>query len=156
MERETVTQWQATALLEMRYVGQSFSLRIPLASPKRWKSCLSAFHRAHKARYGHADTKEAVECIGIRLLAVSTEERPTFQITLPQKPCEPFATTALYWQGRWLEAPLYLRNHLAENQILSAPAIVLQTDATTFLAPGWQGRVDRFGNLLLEKREGLL
>ena len=36
--------------------------------------------------------------------------------------------------------------------IFAGPAIVEQFDATTVVPPGWQASVDRYGNLILERK----
>ena len=39
---------------------------------------------------------------------------------------------------------------LAVGQTFSGPALVLQEDATTYVAPGWNVRVDAHANLILQ------
>jgi N-methylhydantoinase A len=50
--------------------------------------------------------------------------------------------------------PVYARDRLAAGQRLTGPAIVTETVATTWLAPGWRCVVDPVGNLLLERGDG--
>ena len=152
MQKEGVSKWRATLLLEMRYVGQSFSLRVPLASSSKWEQSLRAFHRAHKARYGHSDPKEPVEIIGVRLVAIASLARPKLEFALPANPGKPIGNTTVYWHGKWQDAPLFLREHLAFEQILPSPAIVIQPDATTFVAPGWVAKVALTGDIILKPK----
>ncbi len=49
-----------------------------------------------------------------------------------------------------LSTPIYDRAWLKPGHELSGPAIVVQMDATTAVPPGWSGRVDGWGNLVLE------
>jgi N-methylhydantoinase A len=46
---------------------------------------------------------------------------------------------------------VYDRAALKADDKLAGPAIIEQDDTTTLLAPGWRGRVDRLGNLVLER-----
>ncbi len=39
---------------------------------------------------------------------------------------------------------------LAGNTV-AGPAIVEQYDSTTVIEPGWQGTIDRFGNLVMSR-----
>jgi N-methylhydantoinase A len=46
---------------DLRYVGQSFELTIPLQP-----DLAAAFHRAHEDRYGYADRRRAIELVSVR------------------------------------------------------------------------------------------
>jgi N-methylhydantoinase A/oxoprolinase/acetone carboxylase beta subunit len=50
---------------DLRYVGQSFELTIPLQD-----GLAEAFHRAHEDRYGYADREGAIELVAVRTAAV--------------------------------------------------------------------------------------
>ena len=47
---------------------------------------------------------------------------------------------------------MYAREKLAAGNTIPGPALVLDYDSTAVVPPGWTGRVDRFGNLLLMAR----
>jgi N-methylhydantoinase A len=144
--------WQGQRLLDLRYVGQSFDLRVPLAGSDL-SATIAAFHTAHRARYGHADPREPVEAVAARLIAVGTLPRPRLAPDLPAAPGAPLGETEVYFEGAWQSAALYARETLSAGQRIAGPAIVLQTDATTLLEPGWQGLTDPGGNLLLTRSD---
>lgn len=146
---EDAPRAEITRLLDLRYVGQAFDLRVPVVDRNDICATLSAFHRAHQARYGHSDPREAVEAVALRIVVIGRNTRAVLTAELPEEPGEPVGTTALYGETDWQEAPLFLRETLAPQQRLSGPAIVLQSDATTFIAAGWQATVDPQGNLIL-------
>ena len=52
---------------ELRYLGQSFELTVPLQV-----DLAGAFHRAHEARYGYADPSRPVELIAVRTAEIRT------------------------------------------------------------------------------------
>ena len=58
---------------EVRYVGQSHELTVPLGG-----DLAEAFHRAHEARYGHADRNRQVELVAVRTADV--EPAPEFDL----------------------------------------------------------------------------
>ena len=142
---------ETTRLLDLRYTGQAFDLRVPVVGRNDISATLTAFHRAHKARYGHSDIREAVEAVALRVVTVGRNGCPAPTTDLPGKSGKPIGVTSLYGEAGRLKAPLFLREDLAADQQISGPAIVLQLDATTFVAPEWQGTVDRQGNLVLTK-----
>lgn len=148
--REEGATRTSTRLLDLRYIGQAFDLRIPMVEGNDIAATVEAFHRAHRARYGHADPDEAVEAVALRLIVVEQEVRPTPVAELPTQPGRPIGTARCYGEKDWEETPLYRRETLAAGQRIAGPAIVLQPDATTFLPPGWRGSVDRWANLVLK------
>jgi N-methylhydantoinase A len=147
--QDEATPAEITRLLDLRYTGQAFDLRVPVVDRNDIRATLSAFHRAHKARYGHADPGEAVEAVALRIVIVGRNTRPALTAALPEEPGRPVGMTSLYGETEWREAPLFLRETLAAGQQIPGPAVVLQSDATTFIAPGWQAKVDLWGNLIL-------
>jgi N-methylhydantoinase A len=63
---------------DLRYAGQSFELTVPLGA-----ELASAFHRAHEARYGYADSERPLELVAVRTAKVL----PGPEVKLP--PAEP-------------------------------------------------------------------
>ena len=60
---------------DLRYVGQSFELTIPLQP-----ELASAFHRAHDERYGYADHSRQIELVAVR----TADVRPGPAFELPR------------------------------------------------------------------------
>jgi N-methylhydantoinase A len=56
--------------------------------------------------------------------------------------------------GTWQEIPVYRRESLPAGFTLTGPLIITQQDTTTLVWPGDRLTVDRWGNLLIETREG--
>ena len=46
---------------------------------------------------------------------------------------------------------MYRRQELRKDTELEGPAIIIEYSATTYVAEGWQARVDQYSNLLLSK-----
>ena len=59
--------------------------------------------------------------------------------------------TTLTADGGEITAPLHDRSALLVGGLLSGPAVITQTDCTTYLPLGWAGRVDENLNLILER-----
>ena len=57
----------------------------------------------------------------------------------------------VYFDGGWLETPIYDRGKLSPKNTVAGPAVVVQDDTTTVIEPGYAGTVDRFGNILIEE-----
>lgn len=140
--------WNAQRLLDLRYAGQSFDLRLPVVE-NDLAATVTAFHNAHRTRYGHADPKEPVEIVAARVVAVGQGNRPELVPDLPEEPGRPLGESDVYSQQGRQCATLFARDVLAPRQRLHGPSIVLQEDATTLIALDWTAVVDSGGNLVM-------
>jgi N-methylhydantoinase A len=136
--------------LDMRYSGQSYELAVPFAD-----DYIAAFHRAHETRYGYADRTRPCDVVNIRARFAGRTPKPA----LPKlNPGGVDATRAIVsmgrvWvAGRWRASTTYDRAKLTAGNRMSGPAIITEYSATTLIPPGWSGRVDTYGNILLEPR----
>lgn len=140
-----VATLQQQASLDLRYRGQSYTLNLP------WQGdvdlAVEAFHEQHLARYGHC-LDLAVELVTLRL-AVNA---PGSGFSLPAMSAErpqPEAISCGLPDGS--DVPLWQREQLPVGMRLQGPAIIAEQVATTWLAQGWVGEVDGYGNLILRK-----
>ena len=137
--------------LDLRYAGQSYELTVPISSTKA-TTYSRAFHAAHKRRYGHSDTRRAVEVVSARVRA-QAPGAPVRMQALPRRRAGMQAARIERVPVRFdreRQTWMYERERLRAGDRLRGPALVLQLDSTTVIPPGWQGRVDRIGNLVLE------
>jgi len=149
--------------VDLRYVGQSFEINVPLSAGLPNPAALAAdFHARHAQRYGHAHPAEPLELVNLRVRAVGATPALAFE-PLPAAGADP-AAAQLGVEPAWfasqagaleaLPTRLYDREALRPGNALVGPAILFQLDATTVVPPGWQGQGDGFGHLLLERAAG--
>ena len=55
----------------------------------------------------------------------------------------------MWFDGGWLDTPIYVREHLPIDARFAGPAIVEQLDCTTVIEPGNRVEVDPIGNLIV-------
>jgi N-methylhydantoinase A len=153
------------AALDMRYVGQSYELKVefePKAEADRdVKQHLADFHEIHRRRFSYASEGEAVEIVNLRLKAIGQTAKPRFsQQTLGS--LDPstahvgykevfFADRETPGAARPFPTALYQRERLAPGNIVVGPAVLFQLDTTTVIPPRWAARVDGWGNLVAEE-----
>lgn len=58
-------------------------------------------------------------------------------------------TRSVYFQGHFMETPVYERFFMPAGVSLSGPALIEQEDSTTVVPPEVSVKVDRYGNLIL-------
>jgi N-methylhydantoinase A len=54
--------------------------------------------------------------------------------------------------GAWHDTDLYDRLTLPVGTVIDGPAILTQPDTTILVEPGFKGRVDGFGNFIIERQ----
>ncbi len=145
MVEEAIT---TEASLDMRYLGQSYELRVPFG-----REFVSDFHELHQRSYGYANPSREVEIVTVRLRVRGVGERPPLP-EAEEGSADPGVASVgerqVFLEDGWVPARVFVREGLrAANRILG-PALVVEMSATTLIAPGWEGTVDRRGNLLLK------
>jgi N-methylhydantoinase A len=134
------------AFAQMRYVGQAHEIEIPLGPDFR-----DRFDAAHARSYGHADAARAVEVLALRLeVTEAVTGGRSRQASPPRRPVPTATRHPLVWRGRRIDVAHWDRDTLAPGMHLRGPALVVEYSSTTFLPPGWQGRVDAERHLHLE------
>ena len=149
------SQVHLTRALDMRYVGQSHELTVPVNVGDDF---IAAFHAAHGRRFGHRHPGEPVQVVNVRVVARGGLTKPAFPTEAPGAP-DPAAARigfkTVYWgPDRPEKTTLYHRQRLHAGHLVPGPAIIFQLDTTTVIPPGWQARVDAYGMLVVNRSPG--
>lgn len=148
--------------LDLRYGGQAYEVRVPLAPggatpAARVRAAIAAFHAAHQDLYGYSyEGREPVELVNVGVTGLGLLARPQVPALDAGESSAAHAqrTTASVWfaqQRGEMDCPVYVRDQLRAGNTLEGPAIVEQYDSTTVVNPGWHGRMDEWGSLVLSK-----
>jgi N-methylhydantoinase A len=143
----------AQRLLDLRYLGQSFELRIPWPGPDAAR-LEQMFHVEHRRHYGFAVPAEPVELVALRVAALGgVGGPPRTQAPAAMGPVQAAGRRELITDqpDRRVEALLIERQALGAGHQVEGPALVFDADATTYLPPGWSLTVEPDGNLTAEK-----
>ena len=142
--------------LDMSYVGQTHTVAVPLAGALATGSIRTAFEARYRAAYGRLLDGIAMRVLNLRVAVIGL--RPKLDLgALAPKPGGSVAdaergTRRVYVDGCYVEAPVYARLELPVGAVIPGPAILEQTDTTIFIDPGLSGCVDKFGNVILERK----
>jgi N-methylhydantoinase A len=132
--------------LDLRYRGQSYTLNTPWNG--RSDRAAADFAERHELRYGHR-LDLPVEMVNLR----ASVSAPALALQLAPgiggESARPARHVPVY--GIDAPVPVWLRDTLAAGTRIAGPAVIAETVATTWLAPGWRCEVDGLGNLLLER-----
>ena len=137
---------------DCRYAGQSFELTVPVPDTPAGDEVLPgiarAFGDAHEQRHGYRMDDEPVQLVAVRLTATIAGERP--KITAPPvDPTTQRSRRAARIDDGWVELDVLPRAALGPGDEVIGPAIVEFGEATCVVRPGWSGRVDDVGTLML-------
>jgi N-methylhydantoinase A len=141
-------------LFDLRYVGQEFTLPVPVSSAQLGKAdrkaIRGAFDALHEQRYAHHATDEPVEIINIRLVALGRRTKlalPPMAKTGTLAPRE--KRPVLFDQGGPVDCPVYDREKLKPGDHVQGPALVSEYASTTVIFPGDQLAVADTGELII-------
>jgi N-methylhydantoinase A len=141
-------------LFDLRYVGQEFTLPVPVSADQLAradrKAIRSAFDELHEQRYAHHATDEPVEIINIRLVALGRRTKLSLPAlakggTLAPRERRP----VLFDQGGPVECPVYDREKLKPGDKIDGPALVSEYASTTVIFPGDRLAVADTGELII-------
>ncbi|MDJ0952209.1 MAG: hydantoinase/oxoprolinase family protein [Acidimicrobiia bacterium] len=139
------------AFVDVRYRGQSHETTVPYAAGEGWEALLARFHATHRERNGFARPDDPVEVVTVRAESVGRpllswsdlpEAVPTGTVDLPSR-------VVLAADGE-VTARVVNRSGLAPGDEITGPAVVEETEATTYLAPGERAVVHGSGALEVE------
>jgi N-methylhydantoinase A len=144
----------------LHYQGQSFELRVPIASGALNEAALAsieeAFGAEHERTYGHrAGVDEPVELVSLEVIGRGVPDRPraasAAAVSLAPDIAIDSSTRGAYFgpaQG-WLEARVVNRSALATPH--QGPCIIEEYDATCVVPPGWTAQLDEYGNIAMRR-----
>lgn len=139
-----------TRRADLRYRGQSFELTVEADSLEKLED---RFHAAHERRYGYRMEEEAVELVNLRLISTVPVEKPELDEPEPADEATAGVREASF-DGEWVEVPVLDREKMGRGSQVTGPAIVEFRESTCVVRPGWSGKVDAIGTLVLEESDG--
>ena len=144
--------------LDMHYLGQTHTVAVPLDIPAAGISeatVRAAFERAYAAAFSRLLPGIPVRIVSLRTAAIG--RRPAFDLAAFAPDAEASlakaarGTRKVWFDGAWHETRVWSRLDLPADAVIAAPAVIEQPDATIFIEPGLHGRVDRLGNIVVER-----
>jgi N-methylhydantoinase A len=166
LEREGVPDDARAYLrsIEMRYVGQSYQLVVPLEDGPLDEASLGRaveeFHRLHELVYGYAESSEPTELVNLRVAAVGRIDKPQRLSAWPTSRrhadhASDERRQVCFREHGYVDAPIYRRTELPPGWQARGPAVIEERDSTTLVHPGWTAFVTGSYDLLLSRASGV-
>ena len=149
--------------LDMAYVGQTHTVSVPLTVKTDGSTVTAvtraeietAFDATYKATYGRLLQNGVRRILNLR--SAVTGKRPKFDLSTLAPPeggrAEKVGMRKVHFGDTWYDTAIYDRLALPSGTKIVGPAILTQPDTTVLIEPHLQGRIDRFGNTIIEPQE---
>ena len=156
-ERSEIVATEVRHALEMQFRGQTHLLTVQVADPNISKAELyEIFATAYFDRFAVQLPEIRPVLVNI-MTSVIGKRRPVSLSNL----LDPAARAAnvgaaqtgarlVYFDGNWLETPIYAREALPFEAAFDGPAVIEQMDTTIVVQPGIRGQTDDQGNIILD------
>jgi N-methylhydantoinase A len=140
--------------LDLRYVGQEFTLSVPVTRDalKRGdrQKIRAAFDALYQHRYAHHSPDEPVEMVNIRLAGIGKRTKLTFPKLASKTTAKPKRRDVyLDDPNKPASCPIYQRSTLGAGARIVGPALIEEHGTTTVLFKGDTLSVARSGELLI-------
>jgi N-methylhydantoinase A/oxoprolinase/acetone carboxylase beta subunit len=134
--------------LDVRYVGQSYEITLPLTVGYRGE-----FDRRHGKLYGYANPGRAVEVVAARVRATGITDKPELPFTRPRRGvrARAHAVSTGRFDGRDRQVAYFRWPDLAPGTAGRGPCVITGPEATAVIPPGWRFTIDGFGNVVARR-----
>jgi N-methylhydantoinase A/oxoprolinase/acetone carboxylase beta subunit len=154
LDRVPADEVETTRTADVRYVGQSYTLEVPVAAAvdeRAIADVTSAFHAAHERVYGYATPQASLELVNLRVVQSWGLPRPALGSAPANATGEGPGARAVFFEelGDYVETPVHRRDRLRVQDEIVGPAIVEQTDTTLVIYPGQRATVHESGSLVI-------
>ncbi|KXH80735.1 hydantoinase/oxoprolinase family protein [Sporosarcina sp. HYO08] len=145
---------------DMRYLGQEHTVKVPVPSG-RWSEAdkatiIEEFHNLHEKNYTFRLEDSPTEIVNLHVTAFGKVPKVTIGKVNRSGSIEEAKKenrNVYYEQKGWVDTPVYDREKLPANVVISGPAIVEEKAAVTVIYESQQLYVDDYGNIIIETEE---
>ena len=136
--------------LHVRYGGTDTSI------PIGWSDvdgAIREFNAVHESRFGFLAPEREIVVESVEVEGVG-ESRDTGPAAVPSRSggaVVPLSHEKVFFDGAWRDCPIHDRVDLVPGATLMGPAIIIETNSTTVVEPGWSAELRPDGNLVLSR-----
>ena len=144
---------------DARYIGQFGEVEVPAfgdmnVTAEAVNDLQEQFHKIHDSLYGYSMEDAPVEIINLRLTAVGETETPEIA-PIDKAGLHPGSASRgsrpAYFDGRFVDTPVFDAERLAVGETIPGPAIVEQSTTAIVVTPQFELTRDEWGNYILRR-----
>jgi N-methylhydantoinase A len=171
-EKDMELIWSA----DMRYLGQSYELNIPVKRKSKFGQAdmakvLKDFHVRHQSVYEYSSPAESIEFVNLRVTGIGRTPKMKMKFSghayremglnpkniTPQKALKHAAKQereVFFDNSGFIPTQIYERDLLVPGCKFKGPALIEEIISTTVMIPGSKGEVDKYGNIIIQVDSG--
>ncbi|MEK9840332.1 MAG: hydantoinase/oxoprolinase family protein [Paracoccaceae bacterium] len=157
--KASLTKKERIIELDMLYLGQTHAVPVSISDNLKnltKKNIEKAFLESYTRAYSRPLEGISIRILNLRVSMVGV--RPDIDLSIFSKgerakeisSCV-ISNQKVYSDGAWHEAKIFDRLLLPNGSIISGPALLTQPDATIFIEPEMNAKVDVYGNIILSE-----
>jgi 5-oxoprolinase (ATP-hydrolysing) len=141
---------QVKQQIHLRYLGSDTAIIVPYGSLTEVRA---AFEAAYQQRFSFLleDKPLEVEAISVEVLMKTSAPTERTEKLNPSRDVPEIERIQVFCDGAWQQAPLIAREALQAGDTIDGPAVIIETNSTTVVEPGWQAQVSNRQHLILNK-----
>ncbi len=141
--------------LDMQFLGQTHIIKIPLKDAKPSKNFINKeFENVYFKRFKVKLEKILPFIVNINVSVIGKRKELDLKKLINFTESEKISYRNVYFNGKWHQTPIYLRENLFPKFKKIGPAIIEQLDTTVVIYPMDNFFVDDFGNIIIEIYNG--
>ena len=144
---------QVALRAHLRYDGTDTAISVDFGAPD---DMLKQFESGYGSRFSFLMPGRAlvVEAVSVEVTGGGDPLRETFADLPPRRgPLQAARRVRMFSGGSSHEAPVYRRDELRPDDVVTGPSIIAEANATTVVEPQWQAQVTRLNHLVLTRSE---
>ncbi len=136
--------------VHLRYEGTDTALVVPFADAAGLRD---GFEAAYRQRFAFLmeGRRLIAEAVSVEAIGAGDAPAEASHPLVEAGPAPVAATVRMFGEGRWHDAALVQRASARPGQTITGPAIVVESNATTVIEPGWAARITALNHLVLER-----
>jgi N-methylhydantoinase A len=145
---------------DLHYLGQTHTISAPVELPQSGDVTIDSIRKAFEISYRNSFSRLLsglpIRIVTLRVAAIG--RRPSFDFNIFAPPASAAVDAAkreprkVWFEGGTRDTQVWSRLDFPANTLIQGPAILEQPDATTVIEPGFTGRIDGAGNLIVERK----
>ena len=138
--------------LHLRYVATDVALPVCVSPDQNGPVELKrAFEAAHVQRFGFMSPEKQIHVAMVEVESEAPREPLTSGGETPVAPAAAVAKTRFFSNGAWHEADVWQRDDITACQTIDGPAIVVETNQTVVVEPGWSAEMTAIRDLVVTR-----
>ena len=151
LERQGITEGLATTTrAHVKYAGTDTTVAVDLAEPAAMEQ---EFADRYRRMFSFLMPERAlvIEAVSVEVVAAAARPpRPVAADVVPRE-AEAAAEVSMFEAGAWRRVGLYHREDLRPGHVISGPAIVTESGATTVVDAGWRAEITGTGDMMMRR-----